>query len=115
MLLIYAQNYAGIIRQGLIIVHHAKQTLIKDLGAAKTVQYTRPNRWAYATYTMHEIGQNARKRGWAYTTSWAYTTYSTVLSHDWMEVPKIIPYIQDIPFKGGMSRSRMRTESEFNS
>ena len=49
-----------------IIVHHAKQTLIKDLGAAKTVQYTRPNRWAYATYTllpMHEIGQISMKNG----------------------------------------------------
>ena len=49
-----------------IIVHHAKQTLIKDLGAAKTVQCTRPNRWAYATYTllpMHEIGQNQHEKG----------------------------------------------------
>ena len=40
------------------------------------------NRWAYATYTllpMHEIGQNQRKKGgWAYITSWAYITYSTV-------------------------------------
>ena len=44
-----------------IIVHHAKQSLIKDLGAAKTVQYTCSNRWVYATYTLlpkHEIGQN---------------------------------------------------------
>ena len=28
---------------------------------------------------MHEIGQNQRKKGgWAYITSWAYITYSTV-------------------------------------
>ena len=48
------------------IVHHAKQTLIKDVGAAKTVKYKRPNRWAYATYTllpMQEIRQNQRKKG----------------------------------------------------
>ena len=42
------------------------------------------NRWAYATYTllpMHEIGQNQRKKGgWAYITSWAYITYSTVVA-----------------------------------
>ena len=46
-----------------IIVHHAKQTLIKDLGAAKTVKYKRPNRWAYATYTLHEFGHNQREKG----------------------------------------------------
>ena len=29
---------------------------------------------------MHEIGQNQRKKGgWAYITSWAYITYSTVV------------------------------------
>ena len=52
-----------------------------DLGAAKTVKYKRPNRWAYATYTllpMQEIGHNQREKGVSYTMSWAYTTYSTV-------------------------------------
>ena len=39
-------------------------------------------RWAYATYTLlpvQEIGQNQHEKGgWAYNTSWAYNTYSTV-------------------------------------
>ena len=53
----------------IIIVHHAKQTLVKDLGAAKTVRYTRPNRWVYAMYTllpMHEIGHEKRRVGLYY-------------------------------------------------
>ena len=33
-------------------------------------------RWAYATSTLQEIGQN--QHGWAYNMSWAYNTYSTV-------------------------------------
>ena len=38
-------------------------------------------RWAYATSTLQEIGQNQHEKGgWAYNTSWAYNTYSTVLS-----------------------------------
>ena len=83
-----------------MIIHHAKQTLIKENSTVHVV-YIRAlcdyilttmqqglgvkcvhNRWAYATYTllpMHEIGQNQRKKGgWAYITSWAYITYSTV-------------------------------------
>ena len=39
-------------------------------------------RWAYATSTLlplQEIGQNQHEKGgWAYNTSWAYNTYSTV-------------------------------------
>ena len=41
-------------------------------------------RWAYATSTLlplQEIGQNQHEKGgWAYNTSWAYNTYSTVPS-----------------------------------
>ena len=39
-------------------------------------------RWAYATSTslpLQEIGKNQHEKGgWAYNTSWAYNTYSTV-------------------------------------
>ena len=69
-----------------IIVHHAKKILIKDIGAAKTVQYIyAPEQvGVYDVYTllpMHEIGQNQHKKGgWAYTTSWVYNTYSMVVS-----------------------------------
>ena len=39
-------------------------------------------RWAYVTSTLlplQEIGQNQHEKGgWAYNTSWAYNTYSTV-------------------------------------
>ena len=91
-----------------MIIHHAKQTLIKEnstvhvvyIGALCDYILTTMqqglgvkcvhNRWAYATYTllpMHEIGQNQRKKGgWAYITSWAYITYSTVLSRRFLEL-----------------------------
>ena len=40
-------------------------------------------RWAYATSTLiplQENGQNEHEKGgWAFNTSWAYNTYSTVL------------------------------------
>ena len=67
-----------------MIIHHAKQTLIKENSTVHVV-YIRAlcdyilttmqqglgvkcvhNRWAYATHTllpMHEIGQNQRKKG----------------------------------------------------
>ena len=36
-------------------------------------------RWAYATSTLQENGQNQHEKGgWAFNTSWAYNTYSTV-------------------------------------
>ena len=42
-------------------------------------------RWAYATSTLiplQENGQNQHEKGgWAFNTSWAYNTYSTVILH----------------------------------
>ena len=39
-------------------------------------------RWAYATSTLQENGQNQHEKGgWAFNTSWAYNTYSTVHVH----------------------------------
>ena len=72
-----------------MIVHHAKQTLITHFDYnAKTARargkVRAQYRWAYATSTLlllQEIGQNQHEKGeWAYNTSWAYNTYSTVLS-----------------------------------
>ena len=39
-------------------------------------------RWAYTLLLVQEIGQNQHEKGgWAYNTSWAYNTYSTVLKY----------------------------------
>ena len=69
------------------------------------------NRWAYATYTllpMHEIGQNQRKKGgWAYITSWAYITYSTVL------VFRGITYLSKTSFPGVFQQEEDSNRSLF--
>ena len=69
-----------------MIVHHAKQSLIKEEYSTCTQGWGKVRaqyRWAYATYTLYTTcaKNQHEKGGWAYNTSWAYNTYSTVHVH----------------------------------